>query len=132
MILFNSENKAIAVIDWDTLMPGIVHYDFGDSIRSICSSATEDETDLTKVNFKHDFYQSYKRGFLVELESVLSEIEIERLPLAAQTITFIMGLRFLTDFLNNDTYYKTKYPLHNLDRAANQLTLVKRMEEVFE
>ena len=131
-LLFNSQNKAIAVIDWDTLMPGIVHYDFGDSIRSICSTATEDETDLEKVQFNDAFYQSYKKGFLDELNGVLSQKEIALLPLAAQNITFIMGLRFLTDFLNNDTYYKTKYPLHNLDRTANQLTLVKRMEEVFE
>lgn len=130
-ILFNHQNKAIAVIDWDTLMPGIVHYDFGDSVRSICSSATEDETDLKKVTFNTDFYNSYKNGFLSELDTVLSEREIELLPLAAETITFIMGLRFLTDFLNNDIYYKTKYPLHNLDRAANQLTLAKRINEAF-
>ncbi len=131
-LLFNSENKAIAVIDWDTLMPGIVHYDFGDSIRSICSSAAEDETDLEGIEFNKNFYDSYKTGFLRELNGILSEQEIELLPLAAPTITFIMGLRFLTDFLNGDVYYKIKYPLHNLDRAANQLTLVRRMEEVFE
>lgn len=104
-ILFNSDNKAIAVIDWDTLMPGIVHYDFGDSVRSICSTATEDETDLNKVKFNSEFYQSYKKGFLEELGNILSQKEIELLPLAAETITFIMGLRFLTDFLNNDIYF---------------------------
>lgn len=131
-ILFNPQNKAIAVIDWDTLMPGIVHYDFGDSVRSICSTATEDETDLNKVQFNKEFYESYKKGFLEELKAVLSQREIDLLPLAAETITFIMGLRFLTDFLNKDIYYKTKYPLHNLDRAANQLTLVRRIEAVFE
>lgn len=130
-ILFNSNDKAIAVIDWDTLMPGIVHYDFGDSVRSICSTATEDEKDLQKVQFNKSFYESYKKGFLEELDSVLSQKETDLLPLAAETITFIMGLRFLTDFLNNDVYYKTKYPLHNLYRAANQLTLVRRMQEVF-
>lgn len=130
-LLFNSKNKAIAVIDWDTLMPGIVHNDFGDSIRSICSSTTEDETDLTKVQFNEEFYESYKTGFLDEIGSVLSKKELDLLPLAAETITFIMGLRFLTDFLNNDIYYKIKYPNHNLDRAANQLTLVKRMEDAF-
>jgi len=131
-ILFNSQNKAIAVIDWDTLMPGIVHYDFGDSIRSICSTATEDETDLESVQFNKTYYESYKKGFLEELKDVLFPKEIELLPLAAETITFIMGLRFLTDFLNNDVYYKITYPKHNLDRAANQLTLVRRMEDVFE
>lgn len=128
-LLFNSSNRAIAVIDWDTLMPGIVHYDFGDSIRSICSTAREDENDLSKVQFNKEFYDYYKKGFLEELGNVLSEKEIGLLPLAAETISFIMGLRFLTDFLNNDRYYKTKYPQHNLDRAANQLTLVLRIRE---
>lgn len=128
-ILFNKQNKAVAVIDWDTLMPGIVHYDFGDSVRSICSTATEDETDLEKVQFNKEFYQAYHKGFLGELREKLSPKEIGLLPLAAQTITFIMGLRFLTDFLNGDIYYKIKYPKHNLDRAANQLTLAKQIEE---
>lgn len=131
-ILFNSKNKAIAVIDWDTLMPGIVHFDFGDSIRSMCSTATEDETNLENVQFNKTYYESYKKGFLEELNTILSPKEIELLPLAAETITFIMGLRFLTDFLNNDIYYKIKYPNHNLDRAANQLTLVRRMDKIFE
>ena len=120
----------MAVIDWDTLMPGIVHYDFGDSIRTICSTATEDETDLEKVQFNRTYYLVYYQAFTQELEGILNPKEIELLPLAPPTITFIMGLRFLTDYLNGDVYYKTKYPNHNLDRAANQLTLVKRMEEV--
>jgi len=129
-ILFDMEDKALAVIDWDTLMPGIVHYDFGDSIRTICSTATEDETDLDKVQFNMEFYQAYYQSFIKELQGILNPKEIELLPLAAPTITFIMGLRFLTDYLNGDVYYKIKYPHHNLDRAANQLTLVKRMEAV--
>lgn len=131
-ILFDENDRALAVIDWDTLMPGIVHYDFGDSVRSICSTAVEDETDLNKVQFNPEFYQNYHRGFLSEVETILSATEKELLPLAAQTITFIMGLRFLTDFLNGDIYYKTKYPEHNLHRAANQLTLVNRMQSVLE
>lgn len=129
-ILFDLNDKALAVIDWDTLMPGIVQYDFGDSIRTICSMATEDETDLNRVAFNKEFYQAYHQAFTKELKGILSQKEIELLPLAPPTITFIMGLRFLTDYLNGDVYYKTKYAEHNLDRAANQLTLVKRMEEV--
>jgi len=128
-ILFDLKDQALAVIDWDTLMPGIVHYDFGDSIRTICSTTTEDETDLEKIAFNLGFYQAYHQAFTQELEGILNPKEIELLPLAPPTITFIMGLRFLTDYLNGDVYYKTKYPNHNLDRAANQLTLVKRMEE---
>lgn len=128
-ILFDMQDKALAVIDWDTLMPGIVHYDFGDSVRTICSNSTEDETDLNKVTFNLEFYQFYRQAFVKELDGILTAKEIEFLDLAAPTITFIMGLRFLTDYLNGDKYYKIKYPNHNLDRAANQFTLVKRMKE---
>ncbi len=130
-ILFDMDNKALSVIDWDTLMPGIVHYDFGDSVRTICSNSTEDETDLSQVSFNTEFYQSYSEAFVKELNGILTDKEIELLDLAPPTITFIMGLRFLTDYLNGDKYYKIKYPNHNLDRAANQLTLVKRMKESF-
>lgn len=128
-ILFDMDDKALSVIDWDTLMPGIVHYDFGDSVRTICSNSTEDEKDLSQVSFNTDFYQSYRQAFVKELNGILTDKEIELLDLAPPTITFIMGLRFLTDYLNGDKYYKIKYPNHNLDRAANQLTLVKRMKE---
>ncbi|MCK5774526.1 MAG: aminoglycoside phosphotransferase family protein, partial [Bacteroidales bacterium] len=128
-ILFDENDKALCIIDLDTLMPGIVHYDFGDSIRTICSAVSEDEPDLNLVQFNIDFYKAYKKGFLNELEDILSEKEIELLPLAAQTITFIMGLRILTDYLNGDIYYNINYPEHNLHRASNQLTLVKRMAE---
>jgi len=128
-ILFNEEDRAICIIDLDTLMPGIVHYDFGDSIRTICSYVSEDEPNLDLVGFNMDYYRAYRQGFLSELADKLNEKEIELLPLAAKTITFIMGLRILTDYLNGDVYYNIKYPEHNLHRASNQLTLVKRMEE---
>ncbi|OYT16149.1 MAG: hypothetical protein B7C24_09320 [Bacteroidetes bacterium 4572_77] len=74
-----------------------------------------------------DFYQAFRNAFLKEMENKLSDLEIQLLPLAAQTITFIMGLRFLTDYLNGSIYYKTKYPEHNLHRAANQFTLARRI-----
>jgi len=128
-ILFDNNDKALCIIDLDTLMPGIVHYDFGDSIRTICSAVSEDEPNLDLVQFNLDYYKAYKKGFLKELEYILNEKEIELLPLSAQTITFIMGLRILTDYLNGDIYYNINYPEHNLHRASNQLTLVKRMAE---
>ena len=128
-ILFDMEDKALSVIDWDTLMPGIVHYDFGDSVRTICSNSTEDETNLNKVTFNMEFYNSYRQAFIKELDGILTDREIELLDLAPPTITFIMGLRFLTDYLNGDQYYKIKYANHNLDRAANQFTLVNRMKK---
>jgi len=129
-ILFDQNDKALCIIDLDTLMPGIVHYDFGDSIRTICSAVSEDEPNLDLVGFNIEYYQAYKKGFLSKLEDKLSPKEIELLPLAAKTITFIMGLRILTDYLNGDVYYNIKYPEHNLHRASNQLTLVKRMDEL--
>ncbi|MCK5777096.1 MAG: aminoglycoside phosphotransferase family protein, partial [Bacteroidales bacterium] len=129
-ILFDKNDKALCIIDLDTLMPGIVHYDFGDSIRTICSAVSEDESDLDLVQFNLDYYKAYKKGFLIELGDIISKKEIELLPLAAKTITFIMGLRILTDYLNGDVYYNINYPEHNLHRASNQLTLVKRMAEV--
>ncbi len=128
-ILFDQQDHAICVIDWDTLMPGIVHYDFGDSVRTICSFVSEDESNLDLVGFNKDYYKAYRDGFLSKMEEKLSKREIELLPLAGPTITFIMGLRILTDYLNGDVYYKIKYPEHNLHRASNQLTLVKCMQK---
>lgn len=125
--LFDKDNKGLCIIDTDTVMPGIVHYDFGDAIRTICNNAAEDETNLDLVTFNVEFYEAYKKGFLEKVESALTSLEIKTLPLAAKTMIFIMGLRFLTDFLNNDVYYKTKYPEHNLDRAKNQFKLIDSM-----
>lgn len=125
--LFDKDNKGLCIIDTDTVMPGIVHYDFGDAIRTICNTAAEDETNLDLVTFNVEFYEAYKKGFLEKVESALTSLEIKTLPLAAKTMIFIMALRFLTDFLNNDVYYKTKYPEHNLDRAKNQFKLIDSM-----
>ncbi|WP_242202611.1 phosphotransferase enzyme family protein [Aestuariivivens insulae] len=125
--LFDKNNKGLCVIDTDTVMPGVVHYDFGDAIRTICNTAAEDETNLDLVNFNVAFYKAYKKGFLEKVESALTPLEIETLPLAAKTMIFIMALRFLTDYLNDDIYYKTKYPEHNLDRAKNQFKLIDSM-----
>lgn len=128
-ILFNKNEEGIAMIDTDTVMPGIIHYDFGDAIRTICNTAAEDEGNLEKVEFNMDFYESYRKGFLKGLGAELSEIEKTHLPTAVRTMIFIMGLRFLTDYLNNDAYYKTNYENHNLVRARNQFKLLKSFEE---
>ncbi len=130
--LFTKQGKGLCVIDLDTVMPGIVHFDFGDAIRTICTTAKEDETDLTKVTFNLENYKGFTEGFLSEIKESISSFEASYLPLGAKAITFIMGLRMLTDFLNNDVYYKTSYPLHNLDRVKNQLKLIEEMEKVFE
>ncbi|MFD1614104.1 phosphotransferase enzyme family protein [Gelatiniphilus marinus] len=127
--LFNRKNKGLCLIDTDTVMPGIVHYDFGDAIRTICNTAAEDETNLDLVNFNADYYKAYTKGFLKKMKSTLTPTELKYLPLAAKTMIFIMALRFLTDYLNNDIYYKTKYPEHNLDRAKNQFKLIRSFTE---
>jgi len=128
-VLFDTNNKGLCVIDTDTVMPGVVHYDFGDAIRTICNSAAEDETDLDKVNFNLEYYKAYTKGFLEQVESVLTPTELKYLPLGAKTMIFIIGLRFLTDYLNGDIYFKTKYPEHNLDRAKNQFKLIESMAQ---
>ncbi len=131
-VLFDANHKGLCVIDTDTVMPGVVHYDFGDAIRTICNTAAEDEKDLEKVSFNLNYYKAYTKGFLGEVAAALSPVEIKYLPLAAKTMIFIMAIRFLTDFLNGDIYYKTSYSTHNLDRAKNQLKLIASFSEQFE
>ncbi|MCF8274451.1 MAG: aminoglycoside phosphotransferase family protein [Flavobacteriaceae bacterium] len=125
--LFTKNNKGLCVIDTDTIMSGIVHYDFGDAIRTICNTAAEDESNLDLVEFNVEYYQGYNKGFLEKTEASLTQIELKYLPLGAKTMIFIMAIRFLTDYMNNDIYYKTKYPEHNLDRAKNQFKLIDSM-----
>ncbi|WP_276168791.1 phosphotransferase enzyme family protein [Zobellia alginiliquefaciens] len=130
--LFNQQNKGLCVIDTDTVMPGIVHNDFGDAIRTICNTAEEDEKDLSLVSFNVPYYKAYFKGFLEELRFSLSPLEKEHLPLGAKTIIYIMALRFLTDYLNGDVYYKTNYDDHNLNRSKNQLKLIDSFEEQYD
>ncbi len=129
--LFDFNKKGLCVIDTDTVMPGIVHYDFGDAIRTICNTAAEDEKDLSLVNFNINFYKAYVKGFLEKTKSSLTVLEIKYLPLAAKSMVFIMALRFLTDFLNDDIYYKTEYAEHNFDRSKNQFKLIDSMSKHF-
>ena len=127
--LFDKNNKGVCMIDTDTVMPGIIHYDFGDAVRTICNNTAEDETDLTKVEFNLNYYKAYEKGFLEQTKDALSETELKHLPLAAKTMIFIMGIRFLTDYLNNDIYYKISYSDHNLDRAKNQFKLLENFSK---
>ena len=121
--------EAVCVIDLDTVMPGLTAFDYGDSIRAGATTAAEDETDLTKVHFDLDLFKAYTEGFLSTAGDALTENEIRTLPVGAKLMTLEVGMRFLADYLNGDVYFKTKYPQHNLDRARNQLHLVKEMEE---
>lgn len=128
IMIDNATGKAICVIDLDTTMPGLVMNDFGDAIRFGASTAAEDETDLSKVTCDLDYYDIYTKGFLEGCGSSLTDFEKETLPMGAKGITFEQAIRFLTDYLEGDTYYKTEYPEHNLVRARTQIKLVQDME----
>lgn len=125
-ILFDQESgKAVCVIDLDTVMPGSALYDFGDALRMGGSTAAEDETDLDKVWFEVSAFEAFARGYLGEMKDSLTETEIALLPLSVKLMTYECGIRFLTDYLNGDTYFKIHREHHNLDRARNQFKLVE-------
>ena len=129
IMLDNDTGEGICVIDLDTVMPGSVLADFGDSIRFGASSAAEDETDLDKVYVRLEMFDAFAKGFIEGLDHSLTEEEIRSLPMGAYILTLETGIRFLTDYLNGDTYFRTSYTQHNLDRARNQFKLVADMEE---
>lgn len=127
-VLFDKKTgEYLCVIDLDTVMPGLVGFDFGDAIRFIANSAKEDERDLEKVGLDFGKFDAFAKGFIGKLKGVLTRNEKDTLALGAFTMTAECGLRFLTDYLNGDVYFKTAYPEHNLDRARCQLTLAKDM-----
>ncbi|QHT67427.1 aminoglycoside phosphotransferase family protein [Rhodocytophaga rosea] len=127
-VLLDENDQALCVIDLDTIMPGYAAYDFGDSIRTIASTAAEDEKDLSKIEFNLPFYKAYVKGYLEETHLFLNEEEIKSLAFGCKLLTFLMGLRFLTDYINGDVYYKIHFPEHNLQRSRAQFRLLSRME----
>jgi len=132
-ILFDeSSGKALCIIDLDTVMPGHVHYDFGDAIRTAASKVAEDEKDLSKVEMDIELFRAYAAGYLSEIKKVLNETEIEYLAFAPLVITFIQGVRFLTDYIDGDRYYKIRHEHHNLQRARAQFQLVRSMEKQYD
>jgi Ser/Thr protein kinase RdoA (MazF antagonist) len=130
-VLFDKySNHALCVIDYDTVMPnGSMLYDFGDATRSMASSSSEDEQDLTKVRFEINRYKYFTEGFLREVITIITEHEITMLPMGAIVITLEQAIRFLTDYLVGDVYFKVAFSEHNLVRTKNQLKLVKEMLE---
>lgn len=127
VLLDRKTRKAMCVLDLDTVMPGSSLYDFGDSIRFGAATAPEDEPDLSKMGINLKLFRVYTAGYLTACRS-LTEKETELLPLGAKIITLELAVRFLTDYLDGDRYFKTAYPEHNLVRARAQLKLVKDME----
>ena len=129
LLIDKDTGEGICILDLDTVMPGSALYDFGDSIRFGASSAVEDETDLDKVFVRLDMFDAYTDGFIKGVNGALTEDEIRAFPIGAYIITFETGIRFLTDYLNGDTYFRIHHEGHNLDRARNQFKLVESMEQ---
>lgn len=129
VMLDSSTHSALCVIDLDTIMPGFSVTDFGDAIRFGANTAAEDEKDLNKVNLDLDKFEVYTKGFLSGCGGELPDSEIMLLPEGAKMMTMEVGMRFLTDYLEGDTYFKTDYKEHNLVRCRTQFKLVSEMEK---
>ncbi len=121
--------EGICVIDLDTVMPGLALYDFGDMMRSGTNPAEEDEVDLRKVFMDFSMFESMLRGFWSSSSEFLTPAEKENLPFSGKLITLEIGVRFLTDYIAGDVYFKTKRPTHNIERCRNQFKLVESMEQ---
>ena len=132
VLIDNASGKAVAVIDLDTIMPGTICYDFGDSIRFGCNPAAEDEKDLSKVNFSIELFEQYVKGYMSALKNSMTQSEADNLALGAIMMTYECGIRFLADHLNGDTYFRIKREGHNLNRTRTQFKLVSDMEAQFD
>ncbi len=128
VLLDDKSGKGVCVIDLDTVMPGSVLFDFGDMIRTFTSPVAEDEKDTQKVVLRVEIFEEICRGYLSVLANDLTRSEKDNLVLGAKYMILMIGLRFLTDYLQGDTYYKTKYADHNLVRANNQFALLSDLE----
>jgi len=132
ILIDDDSSEALCVIDLDTVMPGTSLFDVGDLIRTVTSTAAEDETDLSKVEFDPEFFEALLDGYLSEAGKFLTPPELELICEAGRNITQIMGLRFLTDYIDGDRYYRIARPDHNLDRCRTQIALIKSMDAKWE
>ncbi|MGL4656241.1 MAG: phosphotransferase enzyme family protein [Sarcina sp.] len=132
IMIDDETGKAVCVIDLDTVMPGLSLYDFGDAIRSGCSTAAEDETDLNNVTIDMNLYKRFVEGVFEECRDTLNDYERKNMAFSAKLITIELAMRFLTDYLNGDTYFKVNSETHNLERTRNQLKLASEMEKNME
>jgi hypothetical protein len=131
-VLFDENMKGMCVIDLDTVMPGYVHDDFGDSIRTFTNTGEEDDPQLERISINMNYFKAYSAGFLAETASILTPVEKEYLALSARAMTYMQCLRFLTDHLNGDIYYHIGHEGHNLQRARAQIKLMLSMEDRYE
>ena len=129
VMLDTETDRAVCVIDLDTVMPGSILYDFGDMARTMTSPAAEDEEDLEKTFMRMPMFEAVVKGYLETVKDFITPLEVSLLPFSGKLITLETGIRFLTDYLEGDVYFKTEKDRHNLHRARTQLALVKSMEQ---
>ncbi len=127
-VLFDKDNNILCIIDLDTVMPGTALFDFGDAIRTLGNTSTEDEPDLSKIGFNRIYYQAFAEGYLSESKKFLTPLERENLAFSCQYMVWEQSIRFLTDYLNGDTYYKIAYPEHNKVRTLAQVRYLEVMD----
>lgn len=123
-----NENNVLAIIDWDTILPGNMLCDFGDMVRTYANLKAEDDAS-EGIIFSSENYKAVKEGFLYYLKNILADEELNAIDLTAQTVILIQAIRFLTDYLNDDVYYATNYVTHNLDRTINQMNLLTALNQ---
>ena len=127
--LFDEHDNGLCVIDLDTVMPGLFISDVGDMLRTYLSPVSEDETDFTKIEVRVDYFKAIADGYLSIMQHELTQAELSRFVFAGKFLIYMHVLRFLTDYLNNDTYYGAKYEKHNLMRSRNQMELYEKLLE---
>lgn len=131
-ILFDNDDQVLCVVDLDTVMPGYVLSDFGDFIRTGANTGAEDDKNLDNVSVDLAIFEAYAKGYLKNAASFLTDVEIENLAFGAKLLTYMQTVRFFTDYIDGDTYYKIAYPEHNLVRTQAQFKLLQSLEENFE
>ncbi len=132
-ILIDDESeKAICVIDLDTVMSGSALYDYGDAIRFGANTTVEDDPDTSKISLDLDLFERFTRGFLSEAGDILTDEEIRLLPLGAMMMTCELVVRFLTDYIDGDLYFKVRYPEHNIVRTRAQMKLLTDIEAKYD
>lgn len=124
-MLFDKSGQVLCVIDLDTVMPSYIFSDYGDFLRTAANKVAEDSPELDKVEFDMDIFKAFTKGYIESASSFLTDVEKENLPYAVALFPFMQAVRFFTDYLNGDTYYKTAYPEHNLVRTRNQMALFR-------
>lgn len=128
-ILFDQDFNTLCVIDLDTVMPGSALYDFGDAIRTLGNTAPEDEPNLPDIAFNRDIYEAFAKGYMSEAKAFLTSTETDNLAFSCRYMAWEQAMRFFTDYLNDDIYYKTDYPGHNLVRTKAQVRYLEVLEE---